>query len=44
MKFWNKKRLKEAVDNYRTVKGYNLKITKIDMVRFQCQCLGKGCK
>ena len=44
MKFRDKKQLKEAVDNYRIVKGYHLKITKSDKVRFQCHCLGKGCK
>jgi len=43
MKFRDKQPLKEAVENYRIVKGYRLKITKSDTVRFQCQCLGKGC-
>ena len=41
MKFRDKKQLKEAIDNYRIVNGYHLKITKSDIVRFQCQCLGK---
>ena len=44
MKFRDKKQLKEAVENYRIVKVYHLKITKSDTVKFQCQCLGKGCK
>jgi len=38
MKLRDKKQLKEAVDSYRIVKGYNLKITKSDIVRFQRQC------
>ena len=43
MKFRYKKQLKEDVNNYKIVKGYNLKITKSDTVRFQCLCLGNGC-
>ena len=44
MKFRDKKPLRQAFDNYRTVKGYDLKITKSDTIRFECHCLGQDCK
>ena len=40
MKFRDKTQLKEAINNYKIVKGYNLKITKSDTTIFQCHCLG----
>ena len=44
MKLKDKKQLRQAFDNYRILKGYDLKITKSDTVRFQCHCFGEGCK
>jgi len=36
--------LRQAFDNFRILKGYDLKITKSDTVRFQCHCFDEGCK
>ena len=44
MKIREKKQLRQAFDNFRILKGYDLKITESDTVRFQCYYSGKGCK
>jgi len=38
----DKKQLKEAIDNYRIMKGYNLKITKSDTGKISMSMLGQG--
>ena len=39
MLFKDKKKAKEAIDNYEIMKGYHLKFTKSDRTRIQCHCL-----
>jgi len=43
LKFISKEQLREAVDDYRIIKGYDIKIWHSDGKRFQVFCNAKGC-
>ena len=44
LKFTSKEQLREAVDDYRIMKGYDIKIRHSDRKRFQVFCNAKGCE
>ena len=43
LKFINKEQLREAVEDYRIIKGYDIRIQHSDRKRFQAFCNAKGC-
>ncbi|KAJ8436505.1 hypothetical protein Cgig2_003203 [Carnegiea gigantea] len=43
LKFINKEQLREAIEDYRIIKGYDIRIQHSDRKRFQAFCNAKGC-
>ena len=43
LKFANKAQLRSAFGNYRIMNGFDINITKSDMIRFLARCIESGC-